>query len=466
MVKLGDLKKNKHGGLVLLFMIEYLCAYYAQGFVPIVAALTIGISYVIIWKYNNFGPVVMLILSSRVINGFIFPNIPYFYTIMMAITYYLPSIIFLIKNVAIHSCIIKIPKNIIDIYAPALLYGFYVIIAFILNYDESKSMFLVSLLPFVLFLLYIFIIPQEVFLNSIQMIIYYLRMIFIVSLVIYIMPHYEEITTRLLLEGKPFGVLTEASGTYAFMGIFRNNGIFFDCRILSIFTYLYIYLIGKTYNKLNTIDIVLCTISVLTTLSRGGILVYAIILFGFFLVSERSKVKSSLLIMLGIIGVLCLALYLPDISSTTLNYFATFNIMNENNVLTQRSVMSNYAMEAFRKYPIFGGGLGSLMGSGIERPVYSDIYGVNYTVVTDAYLFSLLGELGIIGTFLFSFQLFKMVVSSKFNRTVSVFLYLGLMIHMLGTDIPNMRMIYFIMLMIIYISNIQCINKFYNKHAV
>ena len=120
MIKMNGLMKNRNFRIVLLFMIEYFCAYYANSIVPIIAIITILASYHIIWKYNNFAPVVMLILSARVINGFVVPSIPFFYFIMMIATYYFPAIIFLARNIIKNSGKISVTKDKRQLFGPAV----------------------------------------------------------------------------------------------------------------------------------------------------------------------------------------------------------------------------------------------------------------------------------------------------------------------------------------------------------
>ena len=114
--------------------------------------------------------------------------------------------------------------------------------------------------------------------------------------------------------------------------------------------------------------------------------------------------------------------------------------------------MSDYAINAFKQHPIVGGGIGTLTAEDTNRVVFTSSY-VTYKTVTDAYIYSLLGEIGIIGTVFFGYQFYRLITAYSQKYLFSLMLFLGMGIHLIGTDIPKMRLVYFCILMLISVAN-------------
>lgn len=447
-------KRKKLHYLVLLFAAEYFSVYHIQLLTPLFAIFVIICSYYVLLKYNNCAPAIMMILSARIINGFIVPGVPWLYTLFMFITYYFPFCIFIVRNIIANNKKLSVRKENVRFYIMPILFTVIYIILFLVNIKTARSLFLRNIFPVFVLIICIVFVPKEAFKNSLEPVVLYLRMIFMMSLVLYILPHYEDITSELVQSGKTFGVYVEAGGTLQYLGIFRNNGIFFDCRILGIFAYLYIYVISFMKTKINAFDIILSGLTVATTLSRGGIVVYLLVLSTYFIMYNRSP---SRFIFLGsvLIALFCMAalFFTPAAVEASNKFLSTFNVMNGGyNALSQRAIMSSYAINAFFQNPFFGGGVGSLTAVDDNRVIYRTP-DVIYNAVTDAYLFSLLGEIGIFGTVFFLYKLYRLITAYSQKYLLSLSLFVGITLHLLGTDIPNMRLIYFCMLILICMAN-------------
>ena len=76
------------------------------------------------------------------------------------------------------------------------------------------------------------------------------------------------------------------------------------------------------------------------------------------------------------------------------------------------------------------------------------IYTNYYYKVTDAYLAMSLAEKGIIGFVLFALSLIEIFYSNR--NKVSLFFLLGLIINLIGTDIPKQGFYYFVIILIYY----------------
>ena len=136
-------------------------------------------------------------------------------------------------------------------------------------------------------------------------------------------------------------------------------------------------------------------------------------------------------------------------------YITTYNPFTENNALSQRGGFISYSMDYFYKNPL-GQGLGYMSSEDAGHKIFTGytrhkgriIYTNYYYKVTDAYLAMSLAEKGVIGFVLFTLSLIEIFYSNR-NR-VSLFFLLGLMINLIGTDIPKQGFYYLTFILIYY----------------
>ena len=320
-------------------------------------------------------------------------------------------------------------------------------------YDLVSKRYL-PLLFFFLFLLY-----RSSYKINTEELIKFFRTIFIAMIILYFYENYLPITKSLIESDTIFSVsLPKNSYSLVYLSITRNMGIFWDHRILAIFSYLYLILI-LAYKKNNYLpDILISFLVVLSSTSRGGIITYLLILLTFIIHKGqiRNFIVGAILLIILTLG-FNVSKKLIDVNK--LNFLKSFNITSQYNALSQRKVFSSIALEAFRKKPIFGNGVGFLSSINIERNLYVD--GTYIPAVGDAYWYILLAEMGIVGLLLYF--LFLVEVFNSFNL-FNIALFFGFCIQLLGTDIPDMRFYYYSILVIVFLVNEKLSGKNYWNH--
>ncbi|MGM5629999.1 O-antigen ligase family protein [Apibacter raozihei] len=264
------------------------------------------------------------------------------------------------------------------------------------------------------------------------------------------MPNYIETNNFLYKEGTIFGEANDIP-FIDYFNLIRNQGIFFDGRILGIFVYIYFYILIQKKKNINLLEVCLLFAVSLSTVSRGGIIVFIflLILFIYFRVNKNFKIG---LIIISIITFIIIGFGNVSISlnNNLVDFTSTFDIFsNDNskkNVLSQRQIFSDYALSAFEKKPILGEGVGNLTSKKADLNVEIDSGAgiVSYNVVTDAFIFSLLGEMGILGMILFLLAFSEIIIIK--NNIFSYGMFVGVIIHLIGTDIPDIFMPYFVVL--------------------
>jgi O-antigen ligase len=239
-----------------------------------------------------------------------------------------------------------------------------------------------------------------------------------------------------------------------YFGFLRNHGIFFDGRILGIFIYAYLYLILQIQKNVSKLEIIFLTLLVLTTVSRGAIAVYTLILISY--VFKKSNLLDRFITKITFFKRLMLVVFLLVIGITSVTVFqsfgndiktfvSTFNLLSKENALSQRSIYQEEALLVFSQNPILGAGVGSLTAKG-TIDINLSVGNTSISAVTDAFIFTKLGEMGIVGFSLFLMSIFQIIVFK--NSIISYGLFLGFLMHLMGTDIPDIFMPYFCLLII------------------
>lgn len=415
------------------------------GISAITSGLCLGVilcGYFLLLFYNEIYPVVFFICSARVLSGFLIGLSGF--GITSIVVNYVPLLFFLIRNSSLNHFKYNLPR-----YKFTAIYTFFILFSFLLNFKIAYPLLQLQIVPLVFIFIYVLFVSKWD--NSIEItpFKYLFRLIFLSSLITFLFPNHIEKTNELLSQGYIFGA--EADDIIlSYKDFFRNEGIFFDPRILGTFAYLYVYILLRCKGSKPIIDIILCLVVIITTISRGAFVCLALVLLG------NAKLNFRRIFIYGLFATILVvvATYAISKDDTIETVLSTLDITSEDNALSQRSVFSEYSLKTFEQHPIFGAGLGDLTAPGTKHRNISS----NYDVVTDAFVFSLLGEVGIVGFVLFVLSLFELVLKQR--KRCSYFLLLGLLIQMMGTDLPNMRLIWFAMIVLI------SFNSYYDENLI
>jgi hypothetical protein len=344
---------------------------------------------------------------------------------------YIPFLILIIKNYNVNT--IGFSR-----YPFTLgLTTFYVLLVFFVPNGRGYTIFTNRVLPLLMFLVFILFSKN---LMDIKHFILILRYLLILSLIIYFLPNYSEQTNNLFIK---YRIAKDDIPPYSILlaGLSKNAGYTFDPRTWGIVSYLYLFIVitYKRY-KLRAFDILVSSIVCLTTLSRGSTGVLGLILISFFL---KSNIKIVLFSFITIIVVMIILIKLETISLLN-DYINTFNILSDSktdpNAFSQRNWGRDIAIQAFQKNPIFGIGFGNL------KAVYRSQISKYGGYVTDAYIYTVLAEVGIVGFVCFVCSYIELFI----RKNIYVWaLGIGIFISMIGTDIPDMRITYFFILITI-----------------
>jgi hypothetical protein len=129
------------------------------------------------------------------------------------------------------------------------------------------------------------------------------------------------------------------------------------------------------------------------------------------------------------------------------HFFDSFLLGSDDNALSQRSGFREYSLNIFYDNPM-GTGVGSLKGIGPVRDIA--VGGALLHTVGDSFLFSKLGEMGVVGFLLFILSLSEVILRKSMY---SLALLVGILIQLAGTDVADMKQFYFIFLVLI--SNVK-----------
>lgn len=330
------------------------------------------------------------------------------------------------------------------------IYSLLMLIWSIYDFSISTSTLMKRFVPFAFLIIFLFFkhINDEIL--DIKLIYKVLRIIIVFSLIAYIMPNYVE-TTRNLIESGIIANQPVFNIQYILFGkLPRNMGIAFDARILGITSYLFLFIIIK-YNFGSKLDFPLAILVSLSCFSRGATVVMLMILLGhLYYIIKGSKYRLSLIIFSTCIIVLISAIFLVSerysklYNSDQVTYLSSFNIFSERNVFTQRKVLRDMAIEEYKKKPILGNGLGWVTSKTAKAFINE-----NFSAATDAYFNGLLAEVGIIGLIVF---LMSYVEIFNIKKSINIFLFIGFMLHLTGTNIPDSGSDYVYILFIIFSS--------------
>ncbi len=436
--------KEYFGGYYLLFFFSYLSIYFFPPVVPIVSVVILIVSYCFIIRRQRFDVIIALILYSRGLNGFVFLHNETAFFVINLLTNVFPTLLYFFIVLSQKGVVIS--KSAFVKYKYTILFFILLTISFIYNFLTSYDLLTKRYLPFAFFVFFLvgFTRIRDFNVNGI---IRFFRSIFAASIIVFFFSDYLSITRELVQSDSIFSVASAPNSfSLTYFTFTRNLGPAWDHRIMAIMAYLYLLLSVIYKPKYLRWDIFLSLVIVVTSLSRGAILTYSFILLAHFFISGKQRliITASSLSLLLVVLLFFTSSLLPD---AALDYLQSFNPISENNALEQRAGFAHYAMDAFNESPIWGNGVGYLSSKLIERSIVVDR--AIYSTATDAFWYILLAEMGLIG-FLLYLLFLKEVFLSKNILTIALFI--GFSIQLLGTDIPDMRFYYFAILVLVFMA--------------
>ena len=417
--------------LSLLASICYMLGYVNVSIIYIFAVSYLLIFYYLLFKTRRIEFYLFSLLVYRPFIKFILPP-PYGFTISLLLIVYFPLLWYGLcfkKNFNLQSS-----KFLILFLLFSLIHGF-------CFGTLSEYIFTNRYLSLFIFVYISIVYRPSINFNTILLL---FRVIFIFSLFVWLSPNYASQTEWLLCE---YGIFSEPQlDKVDIVSYFlpRNFGFYYDCRIFGLFAVLYFCIaLFRSYNN-RKFDLILSSLVVLSTISRGAIVVWGFVLIGYYLQKLKFDAKHAILLCISLIVSVACLLIASRYSKGLSELLSTFSFTGEHSALGQREIFLIYALYCFSTSPIIGIGAGALKGYELFQ------WGGGYnreTYITDSFLASTLGEIGIVGFLLFLLYIFELY----YNKSIfSFFLILGLLVQMLGTDVPDIGVQYF---SVIYLFN-------------
>lgn len=446
------LKKIKLDVYLTLIFTLILLVFKKPEFAPILILPILLFSYYKILIQRDITAVIILMLSSRLIMGPFNPGSNLSFNILNIICNYLP-VLFIVAY-----SYLGVTK--FDIIRLKSIKWTAVYIVFLLGFGlllprYTKVVIAPEILPLVLFFLLVFIKAEQNI--RYEYLLSFFRYTFIACIIVYLSPLFASEMSYLFSEGIIFKEKLARISLFVKRTIPRNTGFVFDFRIMGQLGCLYLLLLYYLGKKKNLLDLLLLITVTIMTFSRGPILIIIFLLIAIYGPQKLKFTKKEIAFGLGIFLLsISGSIYVYNKKSDVINqYITTYNPFTENNALSQRGGFISYSMDYFYKNPL-GQGLGYMSSEDAGHKIFTGytrhkgriIYTNYYYKVTDAYLAMSLAEKGIIGFVLFALSLIEIFYSNR-NR-VSLFFLLGLMINLIGTDIPKQGFYYFVIILIYY----------------
>lgn len=441
----------------LLFGLSFFSIYFFQVLSPFLNVVILLYAYRQIIKHHRFDFVIMLVLFSRCINGFVIPHNYTIYNVFNVLTNVmpLPAYVFgLYLSKLLSFSILEQTKR----FKFTLLFFVVLTFGFVVHFSTMGDLVTKRYMPLLLFVVFTLFITRKEDLN-INALLQFFRVMFLCSIIIYFLPGYVGITTRLMESDSIFSVASPPR-TYslAYMGFTRNMAFIWDHRIAAILAYLYLLLSLINKPKFYGIDILLSAVLVVISTSRGSMVTYGFVLAAYLFIKYRFRFVLVTALAAGSVAFLAVKAsgFLPPKLE---RFVLSFNPASKSNALNQRKIFADYGLEAYRQNKLFGNGVGYLSSTKINRYLLVDK--VRVPTVGDAFWYVLLGEMGLVGVVLYALFLMEVFHSSSL---LNLALLAGFALQLLGTDIPDMRFYYFAILVLVYTINTQLSSNLAVKH--
>lgn len=419
---------NVRTDAMLLYMFSLAVSYGIVFFQPQVAfpfyALILCWSYFLIILKGKFFPVFALIIYARAFVGFSATHGPIGYNELNVLTNYLPAILYFLSSRTPLR-----PHSAINAHPWTYLYGAVLIVFSLASGTIALQVMGDRLLPFFLFLLLFTRSIEESRLRHEFLTL--MRYLVISTITVTSLPGYSGLSIQYLGDGTVFGA---ESITSIYLGdLLRGTGPFWDPRILGTMCAIYLAVALSSENKLRLrLDLVLALAGVAISLSRGAVVLTAII----FLVMLSTKITRTKMIFVyfGMIAILIFGSHAFD------SFISPMFFANNVNPLEQRSAFFEFAIFRFLENPL-GSGVGSM------RDISDSVnaLGNQYFAITDAYIAILLAEVGFIGFIVFLLSFRELFWGAN---PISRGLFVGFIFQMLGTDLGDFGMYYFVIMIV------------------
>jgi len=430
--------------LILSVFLNYMLAII---FIPIVLIY----SYYQIIKKNDFSFVLILMLLARTIMGLVFPKNTLAFNVLNFVVNYLPFIIYIFKNLTVDKAVII---NNVKTIKLTVIYAVALIVLSLINVKVSYTEWPEEVFPILMFIvLFSQIRPKDLKID-LNTLVKFFRYTFSITIALYLLSNFDDLQRFVLQEGIIFSIpIPQLSTTIAHV-LIRNMGYVFDFRILGQIAILYYLLIFFLKKKYNLFDILLITSVILTTYSRGPLIIFVLVLIPVFLKKENYRFKNLKYLAI-ILPILFFKVFNPHSQRGMgdTNYLSSFDVTAKNNAISQRGEFMKYSLGKFLDQPM-GRGIGAMSSKNADNDIHFYENGkllVTYYSVTDAYYALSLAEKGVLGFLLFFLSCYELYFDRKY--IMSFFVSLGFAINMIGTDIPKEGFFYFVIIVIIYYLN-------------
>ena len=424
--------------------------YKADPYAPIFIIPILLISYYRIIFQRDVTTVIILMLSARLIMGPLSPGNPTVFNILNLVCNYIPIVLILFFN---YFKIRTISANKIKHLQWTISYVLFILVFSVFSLPHSISVFTLETLPLVLFLL-LTLCEGEKAINF-DYLLKFFRYTFMACVIIYISPIFYIQTKHLFIDGIIFKEEISRIVLKVVREIPRNTGFVFDFRIMGQLSCLYLLTLYYTNKKHYYFDVLLLSLVCFLTFSRGPIIILVLLLLGVYL-PKKIKITKRMLIASSVTFVISIVAIIYAFNNESIQKFVkTLNPLSEDNAISQRSMFVNYSLNRFYENPL-GSGIGALSSPNSDVKVFAGYTNLHkkvpdkvyYYKVGDAYLALSLAEKGIIGFLLFLMSLSEIFYSNR-NR-ISLFFLIGLLINLIGTDIPKQGFYYFTLIIIYY----------------
>ncbi|WP_170233953.1 O-antigen ligase family protein [Bizionia myxarmorum] len=333
-----------------------------------------------------------------------------------------------------------------------ILYVIFMMLFGLLHISYAITEFVKETLPLLLFLLVV-LTNGENKINYLYLLRFF-RYTFVGCLIIYLSPYFYNQIHYLFSNGVIF---KESSYVVVRVGrsIPRNTGFVFDFRIMAQLACLYLLLLYYFNKTKNYWDVALLVTVAITTFSRGPLIILVFLLIAVYLPKKIRITKRVLVIGFSSFVFIIIGVVYVMNNDNLQKFVSTFNPFQDKNAFSQRGALIDYSLNKFYENPL-GNGIGALSSPNADNVIYAGITNLHkeipdkiyYYRVTDAYIGMSLAEKGIFGFILFALSFVEIFYSNR-NR-VSLFFLIGLILNLIGTDIPKQGFYYFAIILIYY----------------
>lgn len=410
------------GLMSILGSLAYVLTYYgaSSDVILCLTILILSIGYFTLVVKFEISVLLVLLIYSRVIVGYSASGNNNVYNILNFFVNYLPFLL----------CI-KTPCNRLIIRRKyTIIYVIFMFMSALLFNSWSSPTIIKRFVPMLFF---ICIAHNRITLNH-KVFLFVFFNLCLATVFVFLTTDYYAISLDLLASGMVFKTKSDFLPSLA--DTVRVMGPFYDPRIFGLYLNVGLVFAFRFAEKglIRRLTIVLCLVLLGLSLSRGGIMTgLIIVIYHFYKVSRKWLLigMSGIVILMGLV-----------FSNEILELYDAFFNFGGENPIQQRSGFILSGLRMFVSRP-WGYGLGYLQNL-TEGVVVGS---AKFYYITDAFYSIQLVELGIVGfvAFILSTAEISFYRADKYLRFFSV----GIIIQMIGTDIPDFAMYYLLFLIIL-----------------